>query len=133
MKTAMIIDKVAKLAAHEWKVVAKEVPAFFRAVFEFAQSAPSNVWAMCAFSAAASIMVTLVTVYLWPNGETAAPTREATTAAGVQRLARQGLDASDIARRTGMSKDAVATILRAKALGRGEPAVPSRKSQPSAA
>jgi len=63
-----------------------------------ARDLPNNPWSMAAFAAAASIMVTLVTVYLWPNGETAAPTREATTAAGVQRLARQGVDASDIAR-----------------------------------
>ncbi len=98
-----------------------------------ARDLPNNPWSMAAFAAAASIMVTLVTVYLWPNGETAAPTREATSAVGVQRLAREGLAPSDIARRTGMSKDAVATILRAKALGRGEPAVPGRKSQPSAA
>jgi hypothetical protein len=88
---------------------------------------------MAAFAAAASIMVTLVTVYLWPNGETTAPARDATSAGGVRRMAQQGMDVPEIARRTGMSQDAVATILRAKALGRGEPAAVTRKSQPGAA
>ena len=98
-----------------------------------ARDLPNNPWSMAAFAAAASIMVTLVTVYLWPNGETAAPVRDNTGAPGVRRLAQQGMDASEIARRTGMSRDAVATILRATALGRGEPAAPTRKSRPSAA
>jgi len=91
-----------------------------------ARDLPNNPWSLAAFAAAASIMVTLVTVYLWPNGDTPLPTRDATNAFGVQRLAQQGLDASEIAHRTGMARDAVATILRAKALGRGEPAAPER-------
>ena len=133
MKTAMIIDQVAKLATHEWKVIAKEVPAFFRALSDFAQSAPSNVWAMCAFSAAASIVVTLVTLYLWPSAKEVAPEREPTGAMGVRQLARRGHGAPEIARKTGLSHDAVVTILRASELPRGERTAPMRKSRPSAA
>jgi hypothetical protein len=133
MKSAMILGQVATFASHEWKVVAKEVPAFFRAVGGFAASAPSNVWAMCAFSAAASIMVTLVTLYLWPSAEEVAPEREPTGAAGVRQLARRGHGAPEIARKTGLSHDAVVTILRASELARGERTAPRRKSRPSAA
>jgi hypothetical protein len=133
MKTAMIIDQAAKLVSHEWKIVSREVPAFLHAVGDFAASAPSNVWAMCAFSAAASIMVTLVTVYLWPNHEEVAPEREPTGAVGVRQLARSGHGPSDIARKTGLSHDAVVTILRASELPRGERTAPMRKSRPSAA
>jgi len=133
MKSAMIIEQVATLAANEWKVVAKEVPAFFHAVSDFAVSAPSNVWAMCAFSAAASIMVTLVTLFLWPSAEEAAPEREPTGATGVRQLARRGHGAPEIARKTGLSHDAVVTILRASELPRGERTAPMRKTRPSAA
>ena len=133
MKSAMIIEQVATFAATEWKVVAKDVPAFFHAVGEFAASAPSNVWAMCAFSAAASIMVTLVTLFLWPSAEEAAPEREPTGATGVRQLARRGHGAPEIARKTGLSHDAVVTILRASELPRGERTAPMRKTRPSAA
>ena len=133
MKSAMIIEQVATFAANEWKVVAKEVPAFFHAVSDFAVSAPSNVWAMCAFSAAASIMVTLVTLFLWPSAEEAAPEREPTGATGVRQLARRGHGAPEIARKTGLSHDAVVTILRASELPRGERTAPMRKTRPSAA
>jgi hypothetical protein len=133
MNFTTTLDHVAQAAVLQGRTVVKATPGVIHSASLIARDLPNNPWSMAAFAAAASIMVTLVTVYLWPNGETAAPTRDATNAAGVQRLAHQGLDASDIARRTGMSKDAVTTILRAKALGRGEPAVPGRKSQPSAA
>ena len=133
MTATMIIDQVSKFAAHELKVVAKGVPAFFSAVGDFAATAPSNVWAMCAFSAAASIMVTLVTLYLWPKHEDVAPEREATGAVGVRQLARRGHGASEIARKTGLSHDAVTTILRTSELPRGERTAPMRKSRPSAA
>ena len=123
MKAMMISEQVATFAAKEWRVVAREVPAFLHTVGDFAASAPSNVWAMCAFSAAASIMVTLVTLYLWPKYEEVAPEREPTGATGVRQLASRGHGPSEIARRTGLSHDAVVTILRTT----------ERKSRPSAA
>jgi hypothetical protein len=108
-------------------LMSKAVGAFIHTVAEFARSAPSNVWAMCAFVAAASIMVTVVPMYLWPSVvPEEAPQRETVDAVGVRRMARGGMSAPDIARRTGLSHDAVATILRAKDL-------PRRKSHPSAA
>ena len=133
MNLTTTFDHVAQAAVLHGRAVVKATPGVIHSASLLAQDLPNNPWSMAAFAAAASILVTLVTVYLWPSGETPAPARDATNAHGVQRLAQQGLDASDIARRTGMSKDAVATILRAKALGRGEPAAPGRKSQPSAA
>ena len=133
MNATMIMDQVAKFAAHEWKASSKAAAGFFSAVGDFAATAPSNVWAMCAFSAAASIMVTLVTLYLWPKHEDVAPEREATGAVGVRQLARRGHGAPEIARKTGLSHDAVVTILRASELPRGERTAPMRKSRPSAA
>jgi hypothetical protein len=107
--------------------ISKAIGAFAQTVADFARTAPSNVWAMCAFVAAGSILVTVVTMCLWPMQTVEeAPVRESTDAAGVRRMARGGLAVPDIARRTGLSHDAVATILRAKAL-------PGRKSRPSAA
>ena len=103
-------------------------------VASFARSAPTNVWAMCAFVAAASIMVTLVTLVLWPIDEgTAPPVRERTDASGVRMMATSGISTADIARRTGLSHDAVATILRASALSRGDRTAPRRKSRPASA
>ena len=102
-------------------------------MLEIARSLPNNPWSMSAFAAAAGIMVTLVTVYLWPNGTATAPVRETTNASGVLQLARRGLETADIARRTGMSHDAVATILRAHGRGPDERGAAGRKSQPSAA
>ena len=108
-------------------LLSKEVGTFVHTVADFARSAPSNVWAMCAFVAAGSIMVTIVTYYLWPTqAAEAAPVRESMDASGVRRLAHGGATVPEIARRTGLSHDAVATILRASAL-------PGRKSRPSAA
>lgn len=109
------------------------VPAFFHAVTGFAQNAPTNVWALCAFVAAASIMVTLVTLLLWPVDEATAPVRERVDPSAVRLMATSGLSPADIARRTGLAHDAVATILRASALSRGDRTVPRRKSRPTAA
>jgi hypothetical protein len=133
MKSTTIIDQVATFAANEWKAVAKAIPAFFHAIGDFAASAPSNVRAMCAFSAAASIMVTLVTLYLWPKYEEVVPERVPTGATGVRQLASRGHGAPEIARKTGLSHDAVVTILRASELQRGERSAPMRKSHPTAA
>jgi hypothetical protein len=133
MKSTTIIDQVATFTANEWKAAAQAVPAFFHALGDFAASAPSNVWAMCAFSAAASIMVTLVTLYLWPKYEEVVPERAPTGAMGVRQLASRGHGASEIARKTGLSHDAVVTILRASELPRGERSAPMRKSRPTAA
>jgi hypothetical protein len=111
-----------------------QVAAFFHAVADFVRSAPTNVWAMCAFVAAASIMVTLVTLCLWPGDKAkVVPVREPVKASGVRVMATSGVAPADIARRTGLSHDAVATILRASALSRGDRARPRRKSRPSAA
>ncbi len=136
MKAADILEQISTFAAQEWRAATR----FTSAVIDFAASAPSNVWAMCAFTAAASIMVTLVTFYLWPKQDLAAKAaparereREASGANGVWRLASRGIGAQDIARKTGMSHDAVATILRARTASRSLPAVDPRKSRPSAA
>ena len=110
------------------------VSTFSRSVVAFATTAPTNVWAMCAFVAAASIMVTLVTLLLWPIDECdATPARERVDASGVRMMATSGISTADIARRTGLSHDAVATILRASALARGDRNAPRRKSRPTAA
>jgi hypothetical protein len=144
MNMSAVLEQITTVATRE----AKDAGKFVDTVFEFAKSAPSNVWAMCAFTAAASIMVTLVTFYLWPKqGASAAPAAErdsagertaigssgATGPNGVWRLASRGMGAPDIARRTGMSHDAVATILRARTQSRSVPAPRGGKSQPSAA
>ena len=144
MNVSAVVDQLTTVASRE----AKDAGKFLDAVFEFAKSAPSSVWAMCAFTAAASIMVTLVTFYLWPKQDVsptpaaergAARERSAigasgsTGANGVWRLASRGMGAPDIARRTGMSHDAVATILRARTQSRSVPAIRGGKSHPSAA
>ena len=133
MKPMAVLHDSAALASREWRSASTSVPAFFHSVADFARGAPSTVWAMCAFVAAASIMVTLITLLLWPNHAEPAPEREATDATGVRRLARRGLGVTDIARRTGLSHDAVATILRASTLPRGERTAPARKTHPTAA
>ena len=130
--TAAILDQVSTFATLQWRAGGRFVDAFV----DFAASAPSNVWALCAFTAAASIMVTLVTFYLWPKQDspaTPAPEREPSGANGVWQLASRGLGAQDIARRTGMSHDAVATILRGRTHSRSVPAIQSGKKRPSAA
>lgn len=105
----------------------KALVAFFHTVADFARTAPENVWAMCAFVAAGSILVTIVTMYLWPSVKPEEmPVRETVDAVGVRRMARGGMGGAEIARRTGLSHDAVATILRAKDL-------PRRKSRPGTA
>jgi hypothetical protein len=133
MNLINMLDHVAQAAVVHGRTVIKATPAFMHSAAEIARDLPNNPWSMSAFAAAASIMVTLVTLVLWPNGETPAPARDTTSAGGVRLLAEQGIEMSAIAQRTGMSHDAVATILRTRALGRGEPAVATRKSQPSAA
>jgi hypothetical protein len=127
MKSAAL-DQITTYVAHESRALAKAVPAFLHGVADFARTAPANVWAMCALVAAASILVTLVTFYLWPkqDGELApapAVPRETKGANAVRELALRGQGASDIARQTGLSHDAVATILRAR----------TRQSRPTAA
>jgi hypothetical protein len=113
--------------------VLKETGAFFHSIADFAASAPSNVWAMCAFTAAASIMVTLVTLVLWPKERSAKPDRETMDPCGVRQLAMDGMRVPEIARRTGLSHDAVATILRARSRPRGGDAASPRQSHPTAA
>ena len=115
--------------------VLDQMAAFVHSVSDFARSAPTNVWAMCAFAAAASILVTLVTLLLWPRGKAveARPVRDPVDASGVRMMATTGVSVPEIARRTGLSHDAVSTILRAGALSRGDRYVPGRKTRPSAA
>ena len=111
----------------------QQTTAFFHSIVDFTQSAPSNVWAMCAFTAAASIIVTLVTLVLWPKEKSAVPERESMDPGGVRQLAMDGLRVPEIARRTGLSHDAVATILRARSRPRGADAASPRQSHPTAA
>jgi hypothetical protein len=134
MKLTAVVNETAKFLALEWRAVVKAVGGFVHAVVDYAAQAPSNVWAMCAFAAATSIVVTLVTLVLWPKHErTAAPVREATDPMGIRQLRAQGVNPQDIARRTGMSHDAVATILSGAALSRPARTSPTRKSHPTAA
>ena len=120
-------------AANHWRLTMKAVPGVGHSIAEFVRSMPSNAWALCAFVAAASIMVTLVTAYLWPREASDAPVRSRVDASGVRIMATDGVPTAEIARRTGLSHDAVATILRAGALSRGDRFVPRRKSRPAAA
>jgi len=134
MNVTVMVNETARFIAGESRTVAKAAAGFLHAFIDYAMQAPSNVWAMCAFAAATSILVTLVTLMLWPkHQEPMAPVREATDATGVRQLRDQGFDTTDIARRTGMSHDAVATILRARTLQRGERLSPTRKTHPTAA
>jgi hypothetical protein len=134
MNLTAVVNETAKFLASEWRTVVKAVGGFFHALVDYAVQAPSNVWAMCAFAAATSILVTLVTLILWPkHDKPPAPVREATDATGVRQLRDQGLDTKEIARRTGMSHDAVATILRARTLARGGHGASMRKTHPTAA
>lgn len=133
MRLTPVLDTVATLDVDHARDLVKSLPVYTHAVGEFVRSIPTNAWAMCAFVAAASIMVTAATAYLWPRETPAAPVREALDAAGVRRLARAGAPPAEIARRTGLSHDAVATILRASTLPRGERSERMRQSRPSPA
>jgi hypothetical protein len=133
MNLTAMLDQIAKYAVVHGRAVIKAMPGVMHSISEFIRSAPNDAWAMCAFVAAASIMVTVVTAYLWPRDVPSAPVREILDATGVRRLAKRGAQVPDIARRTGLSHDAVATILRASTLPRGELTAPTRKSRPTAA
>jgi hypothetical protein len=133
MNLTSTIDHVAQAVVLHGRAVVKATPALMHSASEFVRNTPNDPWAMSAFAAAASIMVTLVTAHLWPRQTGPVAAREKTSAATVLQLAALGMDAAEIARRTGMSHDAVATILRATALRRGEGGTATRKSQPSAA
>lgn len=132
MNLTTVVNETAKFLASEWRVVVKAVGGFFHALVDYTVQAPSNVWAMCAFAAATSILVTLITLVLWPKHQPpAAPVREVTDAAGIRELRNQGLDMPDIARRTGMSHDAVSTILRAGMLPQRRGTSARRKTHPT--
>ena len=133
MNLTSVLHQISAFAQSESRVVGRAIGGFAHNVADFARTAPTNVWAMCAFVAAGSIMVTLVTLVLWPAHRPSVPTREATTPAKVRALAIDGVGVPEIARRTGLSHDAVATILRAGSLPRADRTAAMRKSRPSAA
>jgi hypothetical protein len=133
MSHQSLFDGIVAYAVSHWRLTMKALPGIGHAVAEFVRSMPSNAWALSAFVAAASIMVTLVTTYLWPRQSSDAPVRTRVDASGVRIMATDGVPIAEIARRTGLSHDAVATILRAGALSRGDRFVPRRKSRPTAA
>jgi lambda repressor-like predicted transcriptional regulator len=133
MNLTAMLDQIAKYVVVHSRAVIKATPGVMHSISEFIRSTPNDAWAMCAFVAAASIMVTVVTAYLWPRDVPSAPVRETVDATGVRRLAKRGAQVPDIARRTGLSHDAVATILRASTLRRGELTAPMRKSRPTTA
>jgi hypothetical protein len=133
MKHASAVDTVLAYVTTHWRMLMKSLPALGHAIAEFIRSTPSNAWALAAFVAAASIMVTLVTAYLWPRSVPPAPPRTRIDASGVRIMATDGVPVAEIARRTGLSHDAVATILRAGAISRGARFAPRRKSRPTAA
>jgi hypothetical protein len=133
MKHASLFDPMLTWTGTHWRTLMKSLPAVGHAIAESIRTMPSNAWALCAFVAAASIMVTLVTAYLWPREASDVPTRTRADASGVRIMATDGVPIAEIAQRTGLSHDAVATILRAGAISRGAHFVPRRKSRPTAA
>jgi protein-disulfide isomerase-like protein with CxxC motif len=134
MKQIPVMDQMSTYIVNHWHMVVKATPGVMHAIAEFFRNTPSNAWALCAFVAAASIMVTVVTAYLWPRQDsTAAPARQRVDASGVRIMATDGVSTPEIARRTGLSHDAVATILRAGALSRGDRSAPRRKVRPRSA
>jgi hypothetical protein len=98
---------------------------------DFVSRVPEHEQAIVAFVAAGSITVTLITLWFWPRDVESA--REPMDAAGIRRLARQGVSTSEIARRSGLSHDAVATIIRAGTLTRSNAIIPERKTRPTSA
>jgi hypothetical protein len=133
MRLIPMFEHITTYVTTHWRLTTKALPGMMHAIADFVRSTPSNAWAMCAFVAAASIMVTLVTAYLWPRETPSAPVRETIDASGVRRMAQRGVATPDIARRTGLSHDAVATILRAGATRRTDHPGATRKSRPTAA
>jgi hypothetical protein len=127
----MSISPIIEHTIQQGRVLAKALPGLLHSATVLARQLPSNPWAMASLIAAASVLVTLVTLYFWPRE--AAPLRGALDTDGVRRMARRGLLPPDIARRTGLSHDAVATILRAQSLGRGTRTEPTRKTRPMTA
>jgi hypothetical protein len=132
MNLATIVDRAFTLVADVGSSVAATAAHLFQAGHDVVSRVPEQHQAIAALVAAASIMVTLVTMYLWPS-DSVQPTRDTMDAAGVRRMARQGLTTAEIARRTGLAHDAVATIIRAGTLTRSNAIVAERKSRPSAA
>jgi len=133
MNHASVLDTVLAYVTTHWRLLVKSVLPVGHAIAEFVRSTPSNAWALSAFVAAASIMVTLVTAWLWPREEPPPPPRTRVDSSGVRIMATDGVPIPEIARRTGLSHDAVATILRAGAISRGARFAPRRKSRPTAA
>lgn len=127
------LDAVVTHIVQDTRAAARSLVGLTHAIGEFVRSIPTNAWAMCAFVAAASILVTVVTAYLWPREAPVAPVRDSVDAVGVRRLAQNGVPPAEIARRTGLSHDAVATILRAGTLSRGERTGRRRQSRPRTA
>ncbi len=128
---ATTLQHVGQWTAHEAATVGKSVSQALHSTGAHLIGLPVDQRAVAALAAAASIFVTLVTLYFWPRD--VEPPRETSGASEVRQLAERGLPASDIARRTGLSHDAVATIIRARELAGGARTASTRKSRPSAA
>ena len=132
MTIGAVIDKGVAIAIDAASAVATTISQAAHAAYDVISRIPPQHQGVAALVAAGSITVTLVTLYLWPR-QADAPARETVDAAGVRRLARQGMSTADIARRTGLSHDAVATIIRAGTLTRSNAIIQDRKTRPSAA
>ncbi len=132
MTVGAIIDRGVALATDAASAIGATISQAAHAAYDAVSRIPPQHQGVAALVAAASITVTLVTLYFWPR-EAEVPTRETMDAAAVRRLARQGSSTADIARRTGLSHDAVATIVRAGTLTRSNAIIPARKTRPTAA
>jgi len=127
MTTSPVLEQLAQ----QGRAAVKSLPGLMHSALELAREMPDHPWAMAALIALASATVTLITARRWPRA--VAPPRTSLDVPGVRRLARRGMGAPAIARYTRLSHDAVATILRASTLARGERSTPMRKTRPSAA
>jgi hypothetical protein len=132
VSVASAIDWSIGAAADAANAVAEVSSRVVHGAHDLVSRIPEQQQGIAALVAAASITVTLVTLYLWPR-DVEQPMRETMDAAAIRRLARQGASIADIARRTGMSHDAVATIIRAASLTRSNPIVSDRKTRPAPA
>ena len=132
MTFAALVDRTMKVISELASDAATWVASVAQAGYDLLMRVPEHQRAVAALVAAASITVTLITLLVWPRGE-AEPVRETMDAAGVRRMARRGMSTAEIARQTGMSHDAVATIIRAGTLTRSNAVIAERQSRPTSA
>ena len=132
MTFAMFVDRTMNTITDFVSDAAAWVATVVQSGYDLVMRVPEHQRAVVALVAAASITVTLITMLVWPRGE-AEPVREPMDAAGVRRMARRGMSTAEIARQTGMSHDAVATIIRAGTLTRSNAVIAERQSRPTSA